>query len=154
MALIKCPECGKMISSFAKACPDCGYPLAPQAGAQPTPAAPVVSAGLEVPVVISRPNNLMGSVISGSIYIDDRMIGTLKNGGTLNTVASVGRHSVTAQTNVRIGSFVAPTATSENRDGAEFVVTDTTKRVLISVGLKMSFTNSSGSLSILDIRCE
>lgn len=27
MALIKCPECGKEISSFAKACPNCGFPM-------------------------------------------------------------------------------------------------------------------------------
>lgn len=27
MALIKCPECGREISSFAKACPNCGYPI-------------------------------------------------------------------------------------------------------------------------------
>lgn len=27
MALIKCPECGKEISSFAKACPNCGFPV-------------------------------------------------------------------------------------------------------------------------------
>ena len=26
MALIKCPECGKEYSSFAKACPNCGFP--------------------------------------------------------------------------------------------------------------------------------
>ena len=27
MALIKCPECGKSISSFAKCCPNCGCPI-------------------------------------------------------------------------------------------------------------------------------
>lgn len=27
MALIKCPECGKMVSSMAKACPNCGFPI-------------------------------------------------------------------------------------------------------------------------------
>lgn len=27
MALVKCPECGKEISSDAKACPNCGHPL-------------------------------------------------------------------------------------------------------------------------------
>ncbi|TAJ10370.1 MAG: hypothetical protein EPO61_02735 [Nitrospirae bacterium] len=30
MALIKCPECGKEISSLARACPSCAYPI-PQA---------------------------------------------------------------------------------------------------------------------------
>lgn len=27
MALIPCPECGKEISSYARACPGCGYPF-------------------------------------------------------------------------------------------------------------------------------
>lgn len=27
MALIKCPECGKDVSSTAKACPNCGAPI-------------------------------------------------------------------------------------------------------------------------------
>lgn len=28
MALIKCPECGREVSSMAKACPNCGCPIA------------------------------------------------------------------------------------------------------------------------------
>jgi ssDNA-binding Zn-finger/Zn-ribbon topoisomerase 1 len=27
MALVKCPECGKEVSSAATACPNCGYPM-------------------------------------------------------------------------------------------------------------------------------
>ena len=27
MALIRCPECGREISSHAPACPSCGYPM-------------------------------------------------------------------------------------------------------------------------------
>ena len=27
MSLIKCPECGKDVSSFAKTCPNCAYPI-------------------------------------------------------------------------------------------------------------------------------
>ena len=30
MALIKCPECGKEVSTAAKTCPHCGYPLKEQ----------------------------------------------------------------------------------------------------------------------------
>lgn len=29
MALIRCPECGREISSQARACPACGYPVEP-----------------------------------------------------------------------------------------------------------------------------
>ena len=32
MALINCPECGKQVSTAAKACPNCGYPVAEREG--------------------------------------------------------------------------------------------------------------------------
>ena len=40
MALINCPECGKQVSTAAKACPSCGFPVAEkveqgEAGSQP-----------------------------------------------------------------------------------------------------------------------
>lgn len=38
MSLIKCPECGKQVSTAAAACPSCGYPIAGGA-------APVARAG-------------------------------------------------------------------------------------------------------------
>ena len=38
MALIRCPECGREISSHAPACPSCGYPLQ-AAGKAPAPGA-------------------------------------------------------------------------------------------------------------------
>lgn len=28
MAIVKCPECGKMVSDMATSCPGCGYPIA------------------------------------------------------------------------------------------------------------------------------
>lgn len=40
MALIACPECGKEVSTEARACPACGYPLAERSGAAtPSPKA-------------------------------------------------------------------------------------------------------------------
>jgi uncharacterized membrane protein YdbT with pleckstrin-like domain len=40
MALIACPECGREISTAAKACPACGYPLAERSpAAAPSPEA-------------------------------------------------------------------------------------------------------------------
>lgn len=42
MALIACPECGREISTDAKACPVCGYPLAERnAPAPPSPEAQI-----------------------------------------------------------------------------------------------------------------
>ena len=42
MALINCPECGKQVSTAAKACPNCGYPVAERLGKtqEPTPKSP------------------------------------------------------------------------------------------------------------------
>jgi hypothetical protein len=40
MALIDCPECGKQVSTEARACPNCGYPVAARLGdKQSTPGA-------------------------------------------------------------------------------------------------------------------
>jgi membrane protein YdbS with pleckstrin-like domain len=42
MALINCPECGKQVSTAAKACPSCGFPVAEEVAQEPaqvTPAA-------------------------------------------------------------------------------------------------------------------
>jgi hypothetical protein len=35
MALIECPECGKPVSTAARACPNCGYPVADKLAQQP-----------------------------------------------------------------------------------------------------------------------
>ena len=35
MAMIKCPECGKDISSKAVSCPGCGTPISPRSSSQP-----------------------------------------------------------------------------------------------------------------------
>jgi uncharacterized OB-fold protein len=43
MALIKCPECGRQVSSQASACPNCGYPIKGVSfTARATPAAPAM----------------------------------------------------------------------------------------------------------------
>lgn len=36
MSLIKCPDCGKEISSHAESCPHCGYPLKKKSEIRPT----------------------------------------------------------------------------------------------------------------------
>lgn len=43
MALIKCPECGNVVSSLAPMCPSCGYPVATQSGAVSATSAPARS---------------------------------------------------------------------------------------------------------------
>lgn len=39
MALINCPECGKQVSTAAKACPACGFPVAEKVGQSDAPPA-------------------------------------------------------------------------------------------------------------------
>jgi hypothetical protein len=39
MPLINCPDCGKPVSSSARACPNCGYPVAEKLAEQEQPAA-------------------------------------------------------------------------------------------------------------------
>ena len=51
MALINCPECGKQVSTAAKACPSCGFPVTEKAGPEDA-AAP----GL------AKPNELLAEV--------------------------------------------------------------------------------------------
>ena len=49
MALIKCPECGRDVSTAAKTCPGCGFPIAEQPTPTPTPtAATGASASTEI----------------------------------------------------------------------------------------------------------
>jgi membrane protein YdbS with pleckstrin-like domain len=38
MPLINCPECGKQVSTSAKACPSCGFPVAEKASESSVPA--------------------------------------------------------------------------------------------------------------------
>jgi len=44
MALIKCPECGKEVSTAAHACPACGFPVAKEMSNQTATASPSVAA--------------------------------------------------------------------------------------------------------------
>ena len=43
MALITCPECGKGVSTSAKACPACGFPVAERSAPATTPAAQAIA---------------------------------------------------------------------------------------------------------------
>ena len=148
MALIQCPECGKTVSSLAAACLECGFPLR-QGNGQPS----AMAAPREVPVTIRRESRLMGSPISGSVYIDQRLIGTIRNGGALSTTVSEGRHSVMVETGVRHGDLFAPFATSTAHEGMEMNVTSATRSVSVLIGFKGSFTGSSGKLVVESIHC-
>lgn len=59
MALIRCPECGREVSSRAPACPACGYPLQPNAA--PPPADHRPQNALQSPHVWSRVAMVLGA---------------------------------------------------------------------------------------------
>ena len=50
MALIKCPECGRMVSDMAAACPQCGYPISSALKQRNTGTA----SGLQIPTPIRK----------------------------------------------------------------------------------------------------
>ncbi|MGH7481770.1 MAG: zinc ribbon domain-containing protein [Longimicrobiales bacterium] len=67
MALVKCPECGKEVSSSAGTCPHCGYTLATTADAPPNGSARTVSQPVPTQTVIERrpPRATVGNIIIG-----------------------------------------------------------------------------------------
>ena len=56
MALIDCPDCGKPVSTAARACPNCGYPVAEKLVQQPATGAPNAQAGTQEPLAEVRPS--------------------------------------------------------------------------------------------------
>jgi membrane protein YdbS with pleckstrin-like domain len=63
MALVKCPDCGRDVSTAATMCPQCGRPMA--AVAAPAPATPVASSGKEETLWHGTPSwlLLLGKII-------------------------------------------------------------------------------------------
>lgn len=77
MALIKCGECGKEFSDKASACPNCACPVERE----------------KVKVIVEREKGFLGSANVPVIYIDDKLIGNLKTGTTLETETTMGEHN-------------------------------------------------------------
>jgi hypothetical protein len=78
--LIFCKECHAEVSESAPVCPKCGVPN---------------PAGCNCQISISRKWTLGGiSIIE--IYIDEKMVGSIKNGETINLDLAPGEHEVVA----------------------------------------------------------
>lgn len=56
MAMIDCPDCGKLVSNAAHACPNCGYPVAEKLAPQPAAAAPNDQPEPKEPLAEIRPS--------------------------------------------------------------------------------------------------
>lgn len=95
MALIKCPECGREISSNAAACPHCGNPVPKKM----------------CPVHIER-NREIALLIGCMIYIDGKMYGELKVGESIDLKLPVGEHNISTESYQR--DAFTPAATRQN----------------------------------------
>ena len=72
MAIIKCPECGKEISSSAPACPNCGYSriLAPQSNAKTKKNALIFITGIIAPLLLMQNSILFVVFVIGGAILE------------------------------------------------------------------------------------
>lgn len=101
MALIKCPECGKEVSSNAASCPNCGYPIAGEK-----------MVDKKIPVRFHREKRFKNGGCSGTVTIDGYPVGSASNGASFVTQLSVGDHNVLIQSTT-VGSLSGYESTSE-----------------------------------------
>lgn len=125
MALVKCPECGKEVSSNAAACPNCGSPIPKRM----------------VPVTIERNKTIMLAV-NCYVYIDGNMMGELKPGQTMSKQLPVGTHYITVDSDVR--SFGYSAADTRATNGDMFTIKESSKSVTIAIKTKASWTGGTG----------
>lgn len=127
MALIKCAECGKEISDKANACPNCACPVEKK----------------EVKITIERIKSFMGSKVVPVVYIDDKLIGNLKNGETIETKASIGEHKIILDiTSKDVNSnliFGSPVMDTTRKEIENFIIDEETNEVYMKVENKKGF---------------
>ena len=79
MALISCPECGRMVSDKALSCPNCGTPI---------------NMRLNIPVAFVRERAMYGALLKLRVEVDSQFQGVLSNGDIFETELLTGRHIV------------------------------------------------------------
>lgn len=134
MALIKCPECGKEVSSNAVACPHCGNPVPKKM----------------CPVRIER-NSTIAMAVNCYVFIDGSMRGEIKSGKSMEIELPVGSHNIYVESNVRAFGYSA--ADTRSMSGEQFTITDSTRSVSIVVKTKGSWTGGVGKCIIDSISC-
>lgn len=77
-----CLGCGYKIELGAKFCPHCGAKT------------PLGASETTGKITIVRENKVFGFAISFEVYIDDSLLGTLKNGSTLSCNVALGMHEI------------------------------------------------------------
>ena len=86
MALIKCPECGQMISDKSNACIHCGYPLDNN---QHTESKKLIK------VHVLRKSRFVGAAVTSIVSVDGIQMGSVNNGGTCEFSITPGLHTFT-----------------------------------------------------------
>ncbi|MBR6570660.1 MAG: zinc-ribbon domain-containing protein [Clostridia bacterium] len=135
MALVKCPECGKEVSSNAAACPHCGSPIPKRM----------------VPVTIER-GKTIAMAVNCYVYLDGNMVGELKPGHSLNKQLSVGTHYITIGSDVR--AFGHSVADTRSESGDQFTIQENSRSVSIVIKTKGSWTGGIGQCVVdtIDVR--
>ena len=134
MALIKCAECGKEISSKASSCPNCGCPIEKETRK----------------VILTRA--IGAPLVKGNISIDNQIIGNLKSGETREFDLPIGKHNINVETDVHNGLYGGNV--SRNVEAQQFTIEENHKKVYILINSKGSFTGSTGTLVIKSINYE
>lgn len=125
MALVKCPECGKDVSSNAISCPNCGSPVPKKM----------------VPVTIER-NKTIAMAVNCYVYLDGNMVGELKPGQSMQKQLSVGTHYITINSDVRAFGYSA--ADTKAASGDQFTIGENARSVTILIKTKGSWTGGVG----------
>lgn len=139
MALIKCGECGKEISSKAKSCPNCGCPI---------------NDDKDLPrkkVIVRKCYSL---VLRTSVFIDNQPIGEIGVGANKNIEIElpIGTHYIGLNTAVKHGgNSFTPMAVSNASDGKQFTINEDDEIIDIEILAKGSFSNSTGRCVIGNI---
>lgn len=120
MALVKCPECGKEISTNASVCPNCGNPMASK----------------KIKVHFERKRNLMGATaVTGTVMVDGVVVGSAGNGTSFDVMLSIGNHTITIETKTT-GMLASGRTESTNLD-----IPDKAKSVTVTLKPKSDATS-------------
>ena len=115
MAMIKCPECGREISSKALTCPNCGNPI---------------NMRQEIPVNFTRISKFSGGGCKFVISVDGMVVGQLKNGESFTTSIMQGRHQLDIEA-------VNPFGNNTRAKGA-FTVSDDASELNVEVAMGLA----------------
>lgn len=131
MALIKCEECGKEISSKANTCIHCGNPINNSSNLQMKK------------VVIKKGFSL---ALRTSVFIDNQPVGEIGIGANKNIEIElpIGTHYIGLNTNVKHGDLLSPMAVSNESDGKQFSIKENDEVVVIEILAKGSWSGSTG----------